>query len=179
MRKWYALRVKYAFKEKVIHTLEAKGITCLSPVSPSVKGKLSIRSNEPGFLESLLFVKAEEQVHSYLLGLKGVDNLFYWGKSPAVINEKEILMLRYFSTIDKDLYFEKTPVDPIGNVEITTGPFLLREGDSYDVKSRAIKASLPSLGYIVAAETDENTDDPVLLLKSQQDISAIVEKQYR
>ena len=81
------------------------------------------------------------------------------------------MLLRYFPEIKKDLFFEKIPVNPDGDVIVTSGPFLLKEGDSYDVKSKAIKAVLPSLGYIIAAEMDDDMADPVLVLNAQQDIS--------
>jgi hypothetical protein len=171
IRKWYALRVKVALKEKVIATLESKGVICLSPVNGPVNPPRRIISNEPGFLESLVFIKTNEQVLESIHSIKGVENFLYWRQSFAAIHEKEILLLRYFSEIKKDLFFEKIPVNPDGEVVLTTGPFLLKEGDSYDVKSKAIKAELPSLGYIIAAESDDDMADPVLVLNAQQDIS--------
>jgi transcription termination/antitermination protein NusG len=177
LRKWYALRIKENWKEKVASMLESRGITCLSPVS--MVGRTTdrrISSNEPGLMESLLFVKAEDNLLAFISAVKGIENFLYWRNSPALISEKEILLLRYFSEIRKDLFFEKIPVNPEGEIVLTSGPFLMMDGDSYDVKSKAIKAELPSLGYIVAAETDDDLADPALVLKSQQDISFIVAK---
>jgi hypothetical protein len=155
----------------VIHALEAKGVICLSPVTGPVHPPRKIISNEPGFLESLVFIKADDTALKSIQAIKGIDNFLYWRQSFASIHEKEILLLRYFSEIRKDLFFEKIPVDPNGEVVVTSGPFLLKEGDSYDVKSKAIKAVLPSLGYIIAAEMLDDMADPVLVLNAQQDIS--------
>lgn len=171
IRKWYALRVNVALKEKVISAMETKGVICLSPVTGPVHPPRKIISNEPGFIESLVFIKANENSLKNVQSIKGIENFLYWRQSFASIHEKEILLLRYFSEIRKDLFFEKIPVNPDGDVVVSSGPFLLKEGDSYDVKSKAIKAVLPSLGYIIAAEMDDDMVDPVLVLNAQQDIS--------
>jgi transcription antitermination factor NusG len=176
LRKWYALRIKENWKEKVVTVLESRGITCLSPVGMNGRSERRISSNEPGLMESLLFVKAEDNLLAFISTVKGIENFLYWRNSPALISEKEVLLLRYFSELKKDLFFEKIPVNPDSEIVLTSGPFLMMDGDSYDVKSKAIKAELPSLGYIVAAETDDELADPAVILKSQQDISFIVEK---
>ena len=170
-RKWFALRVNADLKEKVIGSLESKGIKCLAPVSNAAQAGRKIISNEPGFIESLLFIKTEETLFATIKHIKGIENFLYWRNSLATINEKEILLLRYFAEIRKDLFFEKIPVDAEGEVIIISGTFLLKEGDSYDVKRKAVKAVLPTLGYIVAAETDDDLEDPVRVLKAQEDIS--------
>lgn len=171
IRKWFALRVNVELKEKVISALESRGVKCLAAVSNSRNSGQKIISNEPGFIESLLFIKTEGMIVPNLKGIRGIDNFLYWHDSVAAISEQEILLLRYFAEIGKDLYFEKIAVEPDGEVILTSGPFLFKEGDSYDVKSKAIKAVLPTIGYIVAAETDDELVDPVRVLLAQQDIS--------
>ncbi len=176
LRKWYAVRIKEGWSEKVISQLENNGLSCLTAISPAARSEKRLRTNEPGFLESLLFVRAEERLLPFITTVKGVNNFLFWGQDPALINEKEILVLRYFSELDEDLFLEKIPVNPGGEIAFTSGPFLLMDGDSYDVRSKAIKAELPNLGYIVAAEMDGDYKDPLLVLKSQNDISFTVEK---
>ncbi|GAO44321.1 transcription termination/antitermination NusG family protein [Flavihumibacter petaseus] len=174
-RKWYAIRMKENWSEKLPSLLENKGVSCLSPVSPAIRLGKRVRSNEPGFLESLLFVRAEADKIAMISAMKGVDHLFYWHQQPALINEREILVIRYFTEINEDLFFEKIPVNPEGEIVFNTGPFLLMDGDSYDVKSKAIKAELPTLGYIVAAEVHGEFKDPVMVLSSQEDFKFILE----
>lgn len=172
-RKWFGLKVKDGWKSRVMDALEAKNIICLSPIKDPAGSVERIHSNEPGLIECLLFVKTTEEQLESIMGIRGVDHLLYWRDQPAVIQEKEILLLRYFTAIRKDLFFERIPVQPDANVVVTTGPFLLKEGDGFDVKSRAIKAELPSLGYVVAAEVDEDSKDPMLVLQNQEDLSFI------
>lgn len=172
-RKWFGLKVKDGWKSRVMDALEAKNIICLSPIKDQAGSVERIHSNEPGLIECLLFVKTTEGQLESIMGIRGVDHLLYWRDQPAVIQEKEILLLRYFTAIRKDLFFERIPVQPEANVVVTTGPFLLKEGDGFDVKSRAIKAELPSLGYVVAAEVDEDSKDPMLVLQNQEDLSFI------
>lgn len=170
-RKWFGLKVKDAWKVKVMDALEAKNIICLSPIKEPAGADGRINSNEPGLLECLLFVKTTTEQLDAVMGIKGVDHLLFWRDQPAVIREKEILLLRYFTSIRKDLFFERVPVRPDAEVIVSSGPFLLKEGDGFDVKSKAIKAELPSLGYVVAAEVDETSQDPLVVLQNQDDLS--------
>jgi hypothetical protein len=172
-RKWFGVKVKDSWKAKVMDALEAKSIICLSPIKEGPGSSGSINSNEPGLLECMLFVKTTPEQLDAVMSIKGVDHLLFWRDQPAVIKEKEILLLRYFTSIQKDLFFERIPVRPEAEVIVTSGPFLLKEGDEFDVKSKAIKAELPSLGYVVAAEVDEGTKDPLLVLQNQDDLSFI------
>lgn len=167
---WYAVKVKTGWKSRVIHTLENKGLETVTCERRGLFDAQRIMYGGAELPDSYLFVKVGKSELSFVQQVKGVDTFLYWFHQPAVIHEEEIFVLKYFSELGSDLFFERIPVNPDGGVVVTTGPFLLKEGEEFDVKSKAIKAELPSMGFIVATESNEDAPDPLVALKAQPHI---------
>jgi hypothetical protein len=80
-----------------------------------------------------------------------VINFIYWLGTPAVIADKEIETIKLFLKEYRNVKLEKAPVDIGGSVQITNEPVMNEQSNNISVENK-MKATLPSLGYMLIAE---------------------------
>jgi transcription antitermination factor NusG len=73
---------------------------------------------------------------------------------PAVIRDVEIDVIKRFLHDHSNVQLERTKVNVNDMVRVISGPLMEQEGRVLSVKNKTVKISLPSLGYIMAAEVE-------------------------
>ncbi len=137
--------------------LVEKGFECYCPLN-KVRRKWSDRVKlvEEPLFKSYVFVKVEDADRTAIRMTPGVINFVYWEGKPAVIKEKEINIIRRFLN-----EYENVEVLPMEfkihqRVKITTGPLMDREGEVLDLRKKAVKVAIDSLGYVLVAYIDRS-----------------------
>jgi transcription antitermination factor NusG len=156
-RKWLAIYSRPRWEKKVNQLLVEKGFECYCPLN-KVRRKWSDRVKlvEEPLFKSYVFVKVEDADRTAIRMTPGVINFVYWEGKPAVIKEKEINIIRRFLN-----EYENVEVLPMEfkihqRVKITTGPLMDREGEVLDLRKKAVKVAIDSLGYVLVAYIDRS-----------------------
>ena len=142
-------------EKKVAELLTKKKIENYCPLN-RVKKQWADRKKmvfEPLFT-SYVFVRFSLQEHVPLMQTPGIINLVYWLGSPAVIRDAEIDVIKRFLQEHTNVQLERTKVNVNDMVRVLSGPLMEHEGRVVSVKNKTVKISLPSLGYIMAAEVE-------------------------
>jgi len=110
-----------------------------------------MKTVEEPLFKSYVFVKVNDGERTAVRMTAGVINFVYWNKKPAIIKEKEI------NTIKKFLNeYENVEVHPVQfklnqRVRIMAGTLMDLEGKVLDIRHKAVKVAIDSLGYILVA----------------------------
>jgi transcription antitermination factor NusG len=154
-KNWYAVYTKQHCERKVSLLLSKKKIENFCPLnfkkSRSVFWKTI--TFEPIF-SSYVFVKCTEDEIVKLKGISGIISLLYWKGKPATIKEEEINAIKDFTTNYHDIHLEKmhsnSKTDKAAKVSY------MLDGQLLMVKNRAMKVNLPSLGFTMVANVEED-----------------------
>lgn len=152
-KNWYAVSTRPRCEKKVAENLTKKNIESFCPLNRVIR-KWSDRRKvvfEPLFT-TYVFVKATPSEIANLRQTEGVVSLVYWMNQPAVIPDREIEAIRVFLQEHYNVSLHKTTINIHDRVRVTGGPLIAHEGQVMTVKSRTVKVSLPSLGYMMHAE---------------------------
>lgn len=151
-RKWYAIYTRPRWEKKVNLLLSEKGIECYCPLN-KIKRKWSdrLKTVEEPLFKSYVFVKVYDGEKTIVRMTAGVINFVYWNKKPALIKEKEIQTIKRF--LDEHENIQVYPMDLKLNdrVRITAGSLMDQEGKVLDIRRKAVKVAIDSLGYILVA----------------------------
>jgi transcription antitermination factor NusG len=81
----------------------------------------------------------------------GVINFVYWNKKPAIVKDKEIQTIKRF--LDEHENIQVFPIELKLNdrVRVTAGSLMDHEGKVIDIRHKAVKVAIDSLGYILVA----------------------------
>jgi len=166
-KNWYAVYTKPQSEKKVAALLTRKKIEVFIPMV-YVKTKTFRRNKfvfEP-LLKSIVFVNVTQENALLLKHANGVINLLYWLGKPAVIAAEEIAAIRDFTENYRNIKLEPLFVNNSKEVNNFNGSTVSIEGKLYAVKNKTVKVSLPSLGYSLVAEMEEESifvrETPVL-----------------
>jgi transcription antitermination factor NusG len=151
-RKWYAIYTRPRWEKKVNLLLSEKGIECYCPLN-KIKRKWSdrLKTVEEPLFKSYVFVKVYDGEKTIVRMTTGVINFVYWNKKPALVKEKEIQTIKRF--LDEHENIQVYPMDLKLNdrVRITAGSLMDQEGKVLDIRRKAVKVAIDSLGYILVA----------------------------
>ncbi|MBL0181151.1 MAG: UpxY family transcription antiterminator [Chitinophagaceae bacterium] len=157
-KNWYAVYTKPQAEKKVAASLTKKKLDVLVPMVYT-KTK-TFRKNkfvfEPLF-KSIVFVYATQAETQVLKGTSGIINLLYWLGKPAVIDASEISAIKEFTENYRNIRLEPTSVNNEEEVNNYNGSSISIEGKLYAVKNKTVKVKLPSLGYYLTAELEEES----------------------
>lgn len=152
IRKWYAIYTRPRWEKKVTQILREKGVESYCPLN-KIKRKWSdrVKTVEEPLFKSYVFVKVNDSEKASVRMTAGVMNFVYWNKKPAIIKEKEILTIKKF--LDEYINIQVYPLELKLNdrVRISSGSLMDREGKVLDVRHKAVKVAIDSLGYILVA----------------------------
>jgi len=155
-RKWLAVYTRPRWEKKVNKLLEEKGIERYCPLN-KIKRKWSDRVKviEEPLFKSYVFVKVNDDDRTEVRMTPGIINFVYWESKPAVIKEKEINAIKRFLN-----EYESVEVHPMNikvnqRVKITSGLLMDQEGMVLEIKNKAAKVAIDSLGYILVASVDK------------------------
>lgn len=159
IRHWYAVYTQPQKERKVAFVLTKRGIENFLPII-KVDSKLNIKKDQfHPLLISYVFVYIEETGVESLKKIPGVANIIYWKKSPAIINDKEIDILKQLTANYTTIKLEKTIVDMNKMASLIGEPVVGYKENSITLKYQSLKINLPSLGYNMIAERCKPTDD--------------------
>lgn len=151
-RKWYAIYTRPRWEKKVNQLLLEKGVESYCPLN-KVKRKWSdrLKTVEEPLFKSYVFVKVDEKERTIVRMTSGVINFVYWNKKPAIIKEKEITAIKRFLN-----EYENVEVQPVDlklqqRVRVMAGSLMDQEGKVLDIRRKAVKVAIDSLGYILIA----------------------------
>jgi len=151
---WYAVYTKPQKERKVVVTLTKKGIEHFCPICNLIDSK-SVTMKQVGFeplLSSYIFVFIPESELYNLKAIPGVSNIIYFKSKPAVINHKEIDIMKQLATTYSSIKLEKAPVNINGSVRLVGDPIVSYGDNSVSLRHQAIKIYLPTLGFTITAE---------------------------
>ncbi len=151
-KNWYAVYTKPLWEKKVVAMLTKKKIESYCPLNLSIRQGADQKKliSNPLFT-SFVFVQTEDADLIKVKEIAGVINFIYWIGKPAVIGNTEIDTIKLFLKEYRNVKLERISVDVSGSVQIYNEPVINEEGNSITVKNK-MKATLPSLGYILIAE---------------------------
>jgi transcription antitermination factor NusG len=152
-QQWYAVYTRPRWEKKVAEVLTQKNIENYCPLN-KVRKQWADRKKivfEPLF-KSYVFVKICEMQHLQLKQTTGIINLIYWLGKPAVIREAEIDLIKRFLQDHSNVKLEKVRLNVNDRVRVISGPLMEQEGQVVAVHNKTVKISLPSLGFVMAAE---------------------------
>jgi len=154
-RKWYAIYTRPRWEKKVNQLLLEKGVECYCPLN-KVKRKWSdrLKTVEEPLFKSYVFVKVTDGERSAVRTTNGVINFIYWNQKPAVIKEKEINAIKRFLDEHENVQVQSMEIKLNQRVKIVSGSFMDHEGKVVDIRHKAVKVAIDSLGYILIAYID-------------------------
>ncbi|MEP7232680.1 MAG: UpxY family transcription antiterminator [Ginsengibacter sp.] len=157
-KNWYVVYTKPQYEKKITSLFNKWKIENFCPLT-SVKESVSWRGKvvfEPLF-KSYVFVYISEDQMCKVSKAEGVVNFLYWLGKPAVINYKEIQIIKEFTNEYKEIKVQSTQIDKEDPIQIIDEPSYKLEGKFISIKSKTVRAKLPSLGYTLIAEIEKES----------------------
>ncbi|MFI5187687.1 MAG: UpxY family transcription antiterminator [Chitinophagales bacterium] len=151
-RKWYAIYTRPRWEKKVNTLLSEKGLESYCPLN-KVKRRWSdrLKTVEEPLFKSYVFVKVGDEEKAIVRMTTGVINFIYWNKKPAIVREKEIQIIKRFLNEYENVEVYPKELKLNDRVRITAGSLMDHEGKVLDVRHKAVKVAIDSLGYVLVA----------------------------
>ncbi|MEY3208930.1 MAG: hypothetical protein RL064_961 [Bacteroidota bacterium] len=153
---WNVLYTRSRCEKKVAALLSKRGIENFCPLNRVVR-KWSDRHKlvfEPLF-SSYVFVRPNlEDVFRITQITNDIVNFVYWLGKPAIVKESEINNIKAFLNAYSNVKLEKNDIRVSDNVRIISGPLMNRQGSVTSINSNKVRLAIPSLGYLMTAETN-------------------------
>jgi transcription antitermination factor NusG len=132
--------------------LVEKGIETYCPLN-KVRRKWSdrIKIVEEPLFKSYVFVKVHDGERTTVRMTAGVINFIYWDKKPAIIKEKEINAIKRFLNDYENVEVHPLQIRVNERVRVIGGPLMDQEGKVVDLRHKAVKVAIDSLGYLLVA----------------------------
>lgn len=161
-KQWYAVYTKPGAEKKLMASLTRKKIQHYCPMKrhyvQSVFDKNKLVS-EPLF-PNYVFVKILDTEISLVKGISEVINLLFWIDRHVVIRDVEIDNLMDFVETYNNITLEKIPVSLNKMVRITSKvPAKIVDDNVIVMQSNLVKLTLPSLGYVICASTNDEVQE--------------------
>jgi transcription antitermination factor NusG len=155
-KSWYIIYTRPDCEKRVTALLLKNNTEAYCPVIAKAKqwadGKKMI---ETPLFRSYVFVCVSADTLAIIRRLPGVVSIVHWLNKPAVVPEDEIMAIKNSLTNYKRIAVEKIPVNTAETVRVVNGPLMNREGNIVQVRHRAVKIALPSLGYALTADFEK------------------------
>ncbi|PZR11676.1 MAG: antitermination protein NusG [Flavobacterium psychrophilum] len=157
VKKWYAVYTKPRWEKKVHALLSEKGIECYCPLN-KVHRKWSdrIKIVEEALFKSYVFVRVSEEEKTPVRMASGVVNFVYWQGKPAVIKDKEIVMIRKFLNEYDDVQVRQLDVEPEDVVVVKQGVLMGKKGTVKRVLRKKVEVLIESIGFVLTAYIDKS-----------------------
>lgn len=154
-KKWYVVYTKSRCEKKVSSILNKNNIENYCPLNCETK-QWSDRKKivyQPLF-SSYVFVKISNNLlYTVKQASSDIINFVYWLGKPAIIRDIEIDNIINFLSSYMNVKLEKQQIHLNDKVKILSGALIDKEGNIISIENNKVKMSLPSLGYVMIAET--------------------------
>ena len=156
--KWYVLYTRSRCEKKVAATLTKRGIENYCPLNMKLRQWTDRKKyiHEPVFTSYVFVRTMENELHRIKSSTSDIVNIVYWIGKPAIVRDEEIHEIKSFLDEYQDVQLEKKHVNLHDTVRILRGPLMNYEGEVLSVNSNQVKLLLPSLGYMMIAETTKS-----------------------
>ncbi|MFY8166435.1 MAG: UpxY family transcription antiterminator, partial [Sediminibacterium sp.] len=152
---WNVVYTRSRCEKKVATLLSKRGIENFCPLNRVIK-QWSDRHKlvyEPLF-SSYVFVRAgSDELYKITQITNDIVNFVYWLGKPAIVKDIEIADIKSFLNTYSNIKLEKKDIRLNDNVRIIHGPLINRHGSVTAIENNSVKLSIPSLGYLMIAET--------------------------
>ena len=157
MKKWHAVYTRNNCEKKVSQLFNKKKIDHYLPVNrviTKINNEHEKITNELLF-DSFVFVKLSENDFNVVKHLGDVINFVYWLGKPAVFSDFEIESMRNFLNHHYNICIEKVNVNTEQQIFFMSDSGIDNSGESGSTSNinSHIRLELPSLGYILVADT--------------------------
>lgn len=152
-KNWYVVYTKPQHERRVSHALSKRKIENFCPLNCKVSKGLFRKfvSFEPVFTSYVFVNCTEHDLLQAIIHYSGVISVLYWKGKPASVRDSEIQVIKDFSKTHHDIRVEKIKEEAPAHKTYEIDGQLVR------VKNKPIKVDLPSLGFsMVANVEDEN-----------------------
>ena len=157
-KNWYAVYTKPQSEKKVAAIFSKKKMDFFLPMvyikTKTFKGHKFVFN--PLF-KSIVFVHVAPEETAALRQVNGVINLLYWLNKPAEIAVEEIATIKEFVEGYRNLKVEPVEVNSKETVNNYNGSSVSIEGKLYAVTNKTIRVNLPTIGFSLVAEIDEES----------------------
>jgi len=166
---WYAVYTRPQKEKKVVLALTKKGIESFCPIVNITDSRLSTKKDgsEP-LLNSYVFVYMAESELYKIKAIQGVSSIVYYKSKPAVINDKEIDIMKQLTATYSSIKLEKTAVDMNGTVRLVGDPVVAYGENSVSLRHQSLKIYFPSLGFTMTAERSKPKEDIIYKQNREQ-----------
>ncbi len=157
-KNWYAVYTRPRCEKKVAATLLKKKIETFCPLN-SIKVKVQKRDRfiQQPLFSSYVFVHINLEEISLLKHVDGVINLLYWRGTYAIIKDEEIETIKEFTNQHHNIKIERAQVAVPEDGHTNNGVSFSVDGKFFALKNKTIRVNLPSLGFIMIAEREEES----------------------
>ncbi|MES1220387.1 MAG: transcription termination/antitermination NusG family protein [Bacteroidota bacterium] len=151
---WHIVYTRPERENKVAELLNKKGFKAYCPQN-RLHATYGSKKKITGFplFASYVFVSIREDQKSSVLHTNGVMGFVYWLDKPVVIRDEEVAAINFFLQDYPQVMLEKIAVNVNEPVRVINEPVMVRKGNFMEVSNPDSKVMLPSLGYVMIADT--------------------------
>lgn len=145
---WYVICTKLKEEKKAVALLSKNGIENYCPFTnvERTMGAKKILENQPLFCRNV-FVYITENEMRFLKSIPCVINMAFWLSKPAIINPKEINIIREITEKFTIIKLRKTAINLKEDVRIIVDNSAALIDNNHVSIERGLIITLPSLGY--------------------------------
>jgi len=154
---WYAVYTKPRWEKKVNELLLKAGMEAYCPLN-KVRKKWSDRIKwvEEPLFKSYVFVKIAEEEQTAVRMVNGIVNFVYWLGRPAIIQDKEIQIIRKFLNEYTEVRAEPLDLRIDAKIKINRGVLMDKEAKVVEVMNKKVRVVIESIGYALFAVIDKS-----------------------
>ena len=156
-QKWYAVYTKPRWEKKVYGLMVERGYEAYCPLN-RVQKKWSDRVKwvEEPLFKSYVFVRVSEGGLPDVRLVSGVVNFVYWLGKPAVVSDRDIMIIRKFLNDHTEVKAEPLVLRTDEKVRIRRGAFMDKEAKVVKVLKNTVRVVIESIGYSLEAVVDKS-----------------------
>ena len=154
-KKWYMLYTKPKLERKVASFLDKNGVESFCPLTRKQEQKFrrSRFIDEPIF-DCRIFARLGERDFEILKKISNIAGILFWRNEFAIIQDDEVEAMKDFCRHYENIKLEKTAVDIGVPLTFVDDHQYSIDGNTVVIKQLAVKLTLPSVGFIMTAETE-------------------------
>ena len=157
-KNWHIVYTKPKREKKVAALLTKRKIENFYPVNcKHIESARKRKIVYQPLFNSYVFAYIPETYIEQLKHLANVVSLVHWKAEPAIINDDEIEAIKEFTNDHHNIQLVRTHVNLNDMVRIINGPIYSIDEKVVSIKNKSIKVILPSLGFIMVAEMENET----------------------
>lgn len=152
---WYVIYTRSNCEKKVANLLNKNKIDHYCPLNKTIRQWADRKKmiHAPLFTSYVFVHVSEDAIYKVKQVSSDIINFVYWLGKPARVRNEEIEQIKQFLGKYMDVKLEKQSIHINDKIKVMSGPFVNMEGDVKSIEHNKVKIILPSLGYMMIAET--------------------------